>query len=414
MKEAIGRLGFLSPTRARRTAREMATTASSCPMMRVCSFSSISSRRFDSSEDTFSTGMPVQAATMAAMSLSVTTGPMPPSSSAASVSRLAEVMAEICAFSSISRSRSDPAFSKSCPRTAPSFSLSRALSSLSSSRASSGRAAWRSRTRDPASSIRSIALSGRKRSEMYWYDSCAAASNASSVYVSLWCVSYRSRSPPRILMQSGTDGSGTCTGWNRRSSAGSFSMCLRYSSRVVAPMHWSSPRANAGFKMFAASMAPSAAPAPMRVCTSSIMRMMSSACLISSMSFFKRSSNSPRYLVPATSRPMSRVITRLPSMVSGTSPAVIICARPSAIAVLPTPGSPMRMGLFFVRRPRIWVTRSISLERPTTGSRRPSSACFVRSVPYSSRVGVLLVPPAAPPPTPAPTVSADSPTMRIT
>ena len=32
-------------------------------------------------------------------------------------------------------------------------------------------------------------------------------------------------------------------GWNRRSSAPSFSMYLRYSSSVVAPMHWSSPRA---------------------------------------------------------------------------------------------------------------------------------------------------------------------------
>jgi hypothetical protein len=50
-----------------------------------------------------------------------------------------------------------------------------------------------------------------------------------------------------------------------------------------------------------------------------------------------------------------------------------------------------------VRRPRICVTRSISLARPTTGSRRPSSACLVRSVPYSISVGILL-PPAAQPP----------------
>ena len=34
---------------------------------------------------------------------------------------------------------------------------------------------------------------------------------------------------------SSTDGSPTNTGWKRRSSAGSFSMCLRYSSSVVAP-----------------------------------------------------------------------------------------------------------------------------------------------------------------------------------
>jgi hypothetical protein len=43
-------------------------------------------------------------------------------------------------------------------------------------------------------------------------------------------------------------------------------------------------------------------------------------------------------------------------------------ASSSAIAVLPTPGSPMRTGLFFVRRERIWTTRSSSFERPMTGS----------------------------------------------
>merc|ERR1719199_1623354 len=148
--------------------------------------------------------------------------------------------------------------------------------------------------------------------------------------------------------------------------------------------------------MFAASMAPSAAPAPMRVCTSSMKRMMSSSALTSSMSFLRRSSNSPRYLVPATSRPMSRVIMRLPSSVSGTSLAAIFCASPSAMADLPTPGSPMRHGLFLVRRPRICVTRMISLARPMQGSSLASSACLVRSDPNSSSVGVL-DPPAAPP-----------------
>ncbi|KAL4854353.1 hypothetical protein ACK3TF_004876 [Chlorella vulgaris] len=41
-------------------------------------------------------------------------------------------------------------------------------------------------------------------------------------------------------------------------------MCFRYSSRVVAPMHCSSPRASAGLRMLAASIAPSAAPAPIK------------------------------------------------------------------------------------------------------------------------------------------------------
>jgi hypothetical protein len=45
-------------------------------------------------------------------------------------------------------------------------------------------------------------------------------------------------------MVSSTDGSPTNTGWKRRSRAASFSMCLRYSSSVVAPMQRSSPRAS--------------------------------------------------------------------------------------------------------------------------------------------------------------------------
>src|SRR4030095_11829053 len=58
-----------------------------------------------------------------------------------------------------------------------------------------------------------------------------------------------------------TEGCDTMTGWKRLSRAASFSMCFRYSSRVVAPMQRSSPRARAGFNMLAASIAPSAAPA---------------------------------------------------------------------------------------------------------------------------------------------------------
>ena len=66
-------------------------------------------------------------------------------------------------------------------------------------------------------------------------------------------------------MVSSTEGSLTKMGWNRRSKAASFSTCFRYSSRVVAPMQRSSPRARAGFSMFEASIAPSAPPAPTSV-----------------------------------------------------------------------------------------------------------------------------------------------------
>ncbi len=53
-----------------------------------------------------------------------------------------------------------------------------------------------------------------------------------------------------MLIVSSTVGSPTITGWKRRSSAASFSMCLRYSSSVVAPIVCSSPRASIGLSMF--------------------------------------------------------------------------------------------------------------------------------------------------------------------
>ena len=76
-----------------------------------------------------------------------------------------------------------------------------------------------------------------------------------------------------MLIVSSTLGSSTTTGWKRRSSAASFSMCLRYSSSVVAPMQCSSPRASIGLSRLEASIAPSAAPAPTTVCNSSMNRM---------------------------------------------------------------------------------------------------------------------------------------------
>ena len=170
--------------------------------------------------------------------------------------------------------------------------------------------------------------------------------------------------PFRIVIVSSTEGGSTLTDWNRRSRALSFSMYLRYSLSVVAPTHWSSPRESAGLKMFDASIAPSAAPAPTIVCSSSMKRITLRARLISSITALIRSSNWPRYLVPATMSARSRVITFLSKRISGTLPAAISWARPSTIAVLPTPASPIRTGLFFVRLQRIWITRRISFLRP--------------------------------------------------
>src|ERR1044072_4923345 len=68
--------------------------------------------------------------------------------------------------------------------------------------------------------------------------------------------------PIRMSMVCSRVGSSTITGWKRRSRAASRSMYLRYSSSVVAPMHWSSPPASGGLRRFAAWRAAPAAAAP--------------------------------------------------------------------------------------------------------------------------------------------------------
>ena len=159
------------------------------------------------------------------------------------------------------------------------------------------------------------------------------------------------------------------TGWKRLSRAASFSIYWRYSSSVVAPIQCSSPLASIGFNIFPASMAPSVLPAPTMVCNSSIKRMiLPSLFFTSSRTAFRRSSNSPLYFAPATRAPISSAKIVLSFSPSGTSPLTIRCASPSTAAVFPTPGSPIRTGLFFVLRDRIRITFRISSSRPMTGS----------------------------------------------
>ncbi len=182
------------------------------------------------------------------------------------------------------------------------------------------------------------------------------------------------------------------TNWKRRSRALSFSMYLRYSSRVVAPMHWISPRERAGLSTLEASMAPSAPPAPTRVCSSSMKRMVFLARRTSFITALIRSSNWPRYLVPATIIARSSTTMRRSASSSGTLPSTTCWAKPSTMAVLPTPASPSSTGLFFVRRLRICMVRSISFSRPMTGSSLPWRASSVRSRPKLSRAGVFDLP----------------------
>src|SRR4028118_266705 len=136
---------------------------------------------------------------------------------------------------------------------------------------------------------------------------------------------------------SSTEGSPTTTCWKRRSSAASFSMCCRNSSSVVAPTMRSSPRASIGLIMLPASMAESpVAPAPTRVCSSSMkVTTCPSASVISWRTALSRSSNSPRYLAPATIALRSSAMRRLPSRLAGTSPATRRWARHAAMGGLP-------------------------------------------------------------------------------
>ena len=91
-----------------------------------------------------------------------------------------------------------------------------------------------------------------------------------------------------------SDGSSTLIGWKRRSRAASFSRCLRYSSSVVAPIVCSSPRASIGFRIEAASIAPSAAPGADERVQLVDEQDVSPRVRISFSTFFRRSSKSPR------------------------------------------------------------------------------------------------------------------------
>ena len=107
--------------------------------------------------------------------------------------------------------------------------------------------------------------------------------------------------------------------------------------------------------------------------------------LISFNTFFRRSSNSPRYFAPAIKAPKSKDHILLPFRVLGTSPFTIRIARPSTIAVLPTPGSPIKTGLFFVFLDKIRIILRISSSRPITGSTLLSLTASVISRPYFSK-----------------------------
>ena len=168
-------------------------------------------------------------------------------------------------------------------------------------------------------------------------------------------------------------------------------MDFRYSSSVVAPIHCMVPRASAGLRILAASIEPGAEPAPTKVCISSMNTITCGLFSNSRISALILSSNWPLYLVPATIPAKSRLTMRLLNKRGEVRFLAINCANPSTIALFPTPGSPMRMGLFFFLLPRISTTLFISFSRPTMGSNFPSVAALLKSIPKLSSTGVLLL-----------------------
>ncbi len=139
-----------------------------------------------------------------------------------------------------------------------------------------------------------------------------------------------------------------------------------------------SPRAKAGFKILAAFIAPSASPAPMMLWSSSMTRMTLPERLASSTTPFMRLSNWPRNCVPATMAVISSKKSSWSSNLAGTSPSMMRTAKPSAMAVLPTPASPIRAGLFLERLFRICTVRANSSSRPMMRSMRPARASSVK------------------------------------
>ena len=167
--------------------------------------------------------------------------------------------------------------------------------------------------------------------------------------------------------------------------AASFSI-IRYSCGVVAPIQRRRPPASAGLSIPAASILPSAGrPVPISRCISSMKRITLPAPSASSNTFKSRSSNSPRYLVPATRELADSSIKRFPRSSGGTFPSTMRWARPPIMVVFPTPESPIKIGLLRSLSINVCINRRISLSRPMRGVNCFILACFVRSRPKRSR-----------------------------
>ncbi len=161
MNDPEGRRGSLSPARVRRMVLDRAEMASSWPMTRWCRAFSMKTRREDSSSVSLKTGMPVACASTSAIRPSSTSAVVRTSPERHCFSRRRRSPRRF--FSS---SRRLAAFSKSWSSMAVSLATRTVEMRSSNSRSSGGADRIERRRRAPASSIRSMALSGRNRSAM--------------------------------------------------------------------------------------------------------------------------------------------------------------------------------------------------------------------------------------------------------
>ncbi len=157
----MGFFASLRPARERRIAWEMTLIASCWPMTRLWSASSMCTSFSVSDSVSEVTGTPVHLETTTATSSAAIVG-----MDWSRFSRHFFFMSSSCLRSSFSLSRKRAAFSYSWPLMAEDFSLTVFSISASLSLNWGGACDVCRRAREPASSMRSMALSGRKRSLM--------------------------------------------------------------------------------------------------------------------------------------------------------------------------------------------------------------------------------------------------------
>ena len=123
---------------------------------------------------------------------------------------------------------------------------------------------------------------------------------------------------------------------------------------------------------------PLPAPAPAIVCASSTNNIQLPFCSKANIISLIFSSNSPLYLEPANRLPISNDHSSCPFKNLGSFSETNFCANPSAMAVLPTPGSPTnkQLALNFLANTFIIVSNSIS--RPIMGSNLSLRAISVK------------------------------------